>query len=86
MRIFLLLIIFWIFSVIIGGILGLIGGTPTMGLDAMQVPDPILAGATSGIASALTSVIVAVALAALYVELRTVKEGATTDDLAAIFE
>ena len=86
MRIFLLLIIFWIFSIIISGLLGLIGGAPIMGPDMMQVPDPILAGATSGIASALTSVIVAVALAALYVELRTVKEGATTDDLAAIFE
>jgi hypothetical protein len=86
LAIFLLLVIFWVFSVIISGLLGLIGGTPAITPGTVEFPDPILAGATSAIGSALTSVIVAVSLAALYVELRTVKEGATTDDLAAIFE
>ncbi len=51
-----------------------------------QLPDPLLAATTAGIGNALNSVISAVMLAALYVELRTVREGATTDDLAAIFE
>jgi len=85
MRIFLLAAVFWIFSIVIEGVLGLIGGASIIG-GGMEVPDPILAGAAAGISNALTSVIVAVSLAALYVELRTVKEGATTDHLAAVFE
>ena len=51
-------------------------------------PTDRLAGGrlAAGLGDALDArLIVAVLTAALYVELRTVKEGATTDDLAAIF-
>jgi len=49
------------------------------------MPNPILAGAAEAVASSLTAVIVAAVLAALYVELREVKEGATPNDLAEVF-
>lgn len=84
-RIFVLLIVFWIFSVIISTVLSAITSLFEPNPAAL-VPDPILAGAASAVGSALTSAIVAVSVAALYVELRTVREGATTNDLAAIFE
>ncbi len=83
-RIFVLLVVFWVFQVIISTVLNAISGvTPLSGYT--ELPDPILAGAVAAIGAGLSSVIVAVSTAALYVELRTVKEGATTDDLAAIF-
>lgn len=84
-RIFLLLVVMWVFSVIISTILNAISGTDPMSMFMGRLPDPLLAATTAGLGSALNSVISAVMLAALYVELRTVKEGATTDDLAAIF-
>lgn len=84
-RIFVLLVVFWVFQVIITTVLNAIAGVSPMGTYAGDVPDPILAGTVAAIGSGLSSVIVAVSTAALYVELRTVKEGATTDDLAAIF-
>jgi hypothetical protein len=87
-QVFLLLVIFWIFSAIISGILGAVTGatiglSPGAGMPTM--PDPILAGAVNAIASSLSTVIIAVVLAALYVELREVKEGATPNDLAGVF-
>lgn len=85
-RIFVLLVVFWVFSVIISTVLNAISGISPMGTYDAALPDPILAGTTAAIGGALSAVIVAVLTAALYVELRTVKEGATTDDLAAIFE
>ena len=39
-----------------------------------------------GLTAAITALLVAAMLASLYVELRTVKEGATTESLATIFE
>lgn len=84
-RIFLLLVVFWVFQVIITTVLNAIAGISPLGTYAAELPDPILAGTVAAIGSGLSSVIVAVLTAALYVELRTVKEGATTDDLAAIF-
>lgn len=90
-RVFVLLVVFWVFSVIISGLLNAVSGVSPMGAGMSpngaypELPDPILAGTMAAIGSGLSSVIVAVLTAALYVELRTVKEGATTDDLAAIF-
>jgi len=86
-KVFLLLVLLWIFSTIISAVFGAITGV-TMGLSTTGdpvMPDPILAGAVGAIASSLTSVILAVVVAALYVELREVKEGATTNDLADVF-
>lgn len=86
-QVFLLLVLLWIFSTIISAVFGVITGV-TMGFTPVGepvMPDPILAGTVNAIASSLTSVIAAVVLAALYVELREVKEGATTNDLADVF-
>ena len=85
-RIFLLLVVLWVFSVVIGTIINAVTGVSMTNPFEMQFPDPTLAGAAAGVGGALSAVIGAVLLAALYIELRTVKEGATTDDLAAIFE
>lgn len=84
-RIFVLLVVFWVFSVVISTVLNAIAGISPIGTYGAKLPDPILAGTAAAIGGALYSVIVAVLTAALYVELRTVKEGATTNDLAAIF-
>jgi uncharacterized protein UPF0259 len=85
-RIFLLAILFWIFSIILGAVATLVTeGSAAFSLEA-TLPDPILSGAGAGIAAALSSLIVTVCLAALYVELRAVKEGATSDELVAIFD
>ncbi|HYI47701.1 MAG TPA: hypothetical protein VEX35_04475 [Allosphingosinicella sp.] len=86
-QVFLLLVLFWIFSSIISAILGAVTGV-TMGISSLGtpvMPDPILAGTVSALTGSLTAVIVAVVLAALYVELREVKEGATPGDLADVF-
>lgn len=84
-RIFVLLVVFWVFQVIITSLLNAVAGISPMGTYDAQLPDPILAGAVAAIGAGLSWVIVTAVTAALYVELRTVKEGATTDDLAAIF-
>ena len=86
-QVFLLLVLFWIFSAVVSAVLGAVTGA-TMGISPTGqpiMPDPILAGAANAIASSLTTMIVAVVLAALYVELREVKEGATPSDLADVF-
>jgi hypothetical protein len=82
-QIFLLGVLFWIFSVVISGILGVVSGVSMWGSAAM--PDPLLAGAANGIASSLTAVISTVLIAALYVELREVKEGTSANELADVF-
>jgi len=84
-RIFVLLVVFWVFQVIITTVLNAIAGISPMGTYGAELPDPILAGTVAAIGAGLSWVIVTVVTAALYIELRTVKEGATTDDLAAIF-
>jgi hypothetical protein len=53
-----------------------------IGLGALTV----VTAAFAAVVSALTALLVAAMLAALYVELRTVKEGATVESLAAIFD
>jgi hypothetical protein len=82
-QIFLLGVLFWIFSVIISGILGVVTGVSMWGSGTL--PDPLLAGASNGLATSLSAVISTVAIAALYVELREVKEGTTTNALADVF-
>ncbi|HEX8644104.1 MAG TPA: hypothetical protein VF702_09350 [Allosphingosinicella sp.] len=48
--------------------------------------DPVVVALINGLAATLSGVIGAAMAASLYVELRTVKEGATADSLAAIFD
>ena len=77
--ILLLVILFSIFYFAVEGFVGVVtgifGGDSDLGT-AIE----------AGLVSALTAMFMAVMLASLYIELRTVKEGATTDSLAAIFE
>jgi len=72
-RIFVIVFVFWVLSFMLSSALGAFNGLSTMG-DYSALPNPILAG------------LVAVSISALYVELRNVKEGASTNDLAAVFE
>lgn len=57
-----------------------------LGADEAAGPDSVLAAATDAISLSLSTMIVAVALAALYVELREVREGASINVLVDIFE
>jgi hypothetical protein len=84
-RIFVIAFVFWVLSFMLSSALGAFNGLSTMG-DYSALPNPILAGLVAAVSSALSSVIVAVSVSALYVELRTVKEGASTNELAAVFE
>jgi hypothetical protein len=84
-RIFLLVVLTWIFSMIVSAITGAIAGA-SMTMTANPVmPDPLLAGAANGIGSALTGLVATAVIAALYVELREVKEGTGADTLAGVF-
>jgi hypothetical protein len=83
-QVFLLVVMFFILSSIVSAILLQATGVATSGVQPTN-PNPIVAGLVKALASSLTGVIVAVVLAALYVELREVKEGATTSDLADVF-
>lgn len=76
-RIFLLLLLFLVVYFIVAAVIGIfIGVTAT---------NPIIYALGQALLAALVSLIVAAMLASLYVELRTVKEGATTEGLAEIF-
>jgi hypothetical protein len=82
--IFLLGVLIWVFSMIIGGVLGAIGGAAGYGLGP-GLPNPLYSGLAQGLAAGLTQAISTVFIAALYVELREVKEGAGANDLAEVF-
>lgn len=77
--IFGLLLIYIIFSVVLSVAFGLFNiGDP--------VQSPVLFALSSAVVAVVNGLVMAVMLASLYFELRTVKEGATSDGLAAIFE
>ncbi|HEY5713003.1 MAG TPA: hypothetical protein VIT38_14005 [Allosphingosinicella sp.] len=90
--IFLLLILYWVVSVIVSTLLNTVAGVSMLGPELAagastgNLPNALLAGAAAGLASALTGLFTTVLTASLYVELRTVKEGASTEVLAGIFE
>jgi hypothetical protein len=84
--ILLLVILFYVASIIVSILFNTVAGVSMFGVAAGNMPDPRIAGLAAGLSSSLTGVFVAVMLASLYVELRTVKEGETTDTLAGIFE
>jgi hypothetical protein len=92
-RIFWLVMIYWVISSAIQTAVtlpaGMLGGTPSYGefsayADPLSPRNLILNGFTV-LSSVITSVIAAAGAAALYSELRTVKEGASTDELAQVF-
>jgi hypothetical protein len=82
-QVFLLGVLFWIFSTILAALAGIVAGANPWG--SALAPDPIVAGLSSGIATSLTGLISTVVTAALYVELREVKEGTSTNELAQVF-
>jgi len=82
-RIFLIAILFWFFGAALQSIVALVSGI-SLG-DPMQPVEPLRAGIAAGASSSLSTMIVAAVTAALYVELREVKEGATTHELADVF-
>lgn len=86
-RIFALLLLFAIAWVIIWTVVGFAFGialTPTGMSDLMGLSTT--AGLLSAASATIVGVLASAMLASLYVELRTVKEGASTDTLAAVFE
>jgi hypothetical protein len=90
--IFLLLILFWVVSVIVSTLLNTVAGVSMLGPQlaaggtGIALPNALLAGLAGGIAATLSALFNTVLVASLYVELRTVKEGASTEVLAGIFE
>ncbi len=78
--IFALIVILIVLSWLIGMVLGLLGGifTAALGIAAGMA-------VTAALGTAVSSAISAATISSLYVELRTVKEGATTDGLAQVF-
>jgi hypothetical protein len=84
-QVFILVIFFWIVAQVVNGVAGAVAGVGMFPDPASPLPDPLLAGAVNALAATIVGVCNTVWLAALYVELREVKEGASTDQLADIF-
>jgi len=78
-RIFGLLVLYVIFWMVVSSVFGMF-----FAFNPMQ--NVILVAAVSAASATVTGVFTATMTASLYVELRTVKEGATSDSLAAIFD
>jgi len=80
--IFALSVIYVMFAVSVATLFSLVFGVRNFG---MGYNDPMLAAAVSALTTTVTSMVAGAMIASLYIELRSVKEGATTDDLASIF-
>jgi uncharacterized membrane protein len=78
-QVFGVLAIFVLFYMAVSMVLGVLGGVA----GSQSMVAQLFVSTVTGVA---VSLVLAALLASLYVELRTVKEGATTDSLAAIFE
>ncbi|HMG48202.1 MAG TPA: hypothetical protein VK614_12160 [Allosphingosinicella sp.] len=83
-QVFGLVAICWIVAAVIQGMVGLFR-TALSGLAEPVMPDPAIAGIAEGVSASLSTMIIAVVTAALYVELREVREGATVNELADVF-
>lgn len=79
-RIFALLLLFGVGFLVISAAIGAIG------LLAPSAVPSVFSAITSGAISTCLAVLGATMLASLYIELKTIKEGATTETLAAIFD
>jgi hypothetical protein len=78
-RIFLLLLLFVLAYLLVSAVFGFVGGIFGSGSMAMIA-------LTGSLASSIVGLLISALLASLYVELRTIKEGATPEGLAAIFD
>lgn len=83
-QVFGLVAICWIFAAVIQGLVGLVRSALS-GVAEPAIPDPAIAGIAEAVSASLSTMIIAVITAALYVELREVKEGATVNELANVF-
>jgi hypothetical protein len=84
-RIFLLLVLFWVFASVIQNVASVLGGATAFDMSRTAMPDPLRASLVIAIGTSISTMIVAVVTAALYVELREVKEGASASELADVF-
>lgn len=85
-RIFLLLLLFLVAYMVVGGVIGAIAGVSLVSLDVASVQgSSLLLAAVQAIMSAIVGLLAAVMIASLYVELRIVREGTTMTGLAEIF-
>lgn len=82
LQIFVLLILYLIFWTAVSTVFSVAFGVQVFALDA---DNPAMAAICSALTATVTSTVGGVMIASLYIELRTVKEGATTDALASIF-
>ena len=87
LMIFLMVVAFIIFSWIFGAATGAISGVSVMvtGTNELGLPGAGALALTGAVQGTITTLIAAAMVAALYIELRTIKEGATTDGLAEVF-
>ena len=84
-RIFLILILQWVIALVVSSALSRIAQVPGLMAADQGLPDPLLTAAGDSVGAAITSLIAAVIVASLYVELREVKEGKSADALAEVF-
>jgi len=82
LQIFVLVVLYAMFWALVSTIFGVAFGVQNFG---SGYNDPVMAAICNGLTSTITAMIAAVMTASLYIELRSVKEGATTSDLASIF-
>lgn len=82
LQIFVLLVLFAIFAAIVWTIFSLAFGVGNFG---QSFNHPVMAAGAAGFGSTITAVVAGTMIASLYIELRSVREGATTNDLASIF-
>lgn len=82
-RIFLMILLFFVAYMLLSLAAGAIVAVPFATLEAA---DMTMMAAIDAVIGALSAMLTSAMVAALYVELRTEKEGATTDSLATIFE
>ena len=80
--IFVLLVMYAIFAAAVTAACGLLFGIRNFGWDDA---DSLMSALASGLGTTVITTVNAVMVASLYIELRTVREGATADDLASIF-
>lgn len=88
--ILLLAIVYWVLTIIAGLVVGaIIAAVFVLGLGAGAMQDPFVAAIEAGLISLLqgaSSLIGAAGLAALYCELRAIKEGVGAQTLASVFD
>jgi len=84
-QVFVVLLFNWVVSVVVNGVIGAVVGVGMFPEPGTSLPDPLFASTLYALGAGLIAVVSAVTLAALYLELRQVKEGAGAELLADVF-